>query len=118
MDSKFDELFMNNLKVLITKLSPHARISLEKSANTCISQQNYEIEIEHFLLELLTYNNKNDLQILLEKYKVSTDGLADDLKESIAQLPKGNTRTPIFAQSIVRLLEQAWLLASAEQNPE
>ena len=118
MDSKFDELFMNNLKVLITKLSPHARISLEKSANTCISQQNYEIEIEHFLLELLTYNNKNDLQILLEKYKVSADGLADDLKESIAQLPKGNTRTPIFAQSIVRLLEQAWLLASAEQDPQ
>jgi ATPases with chaperone activity, ATP-binding subunit len=118
VDSKFDELFMNNLKVLITKLSPHARISLEKSANTCISQQNYEIEIEHFLLELLTYNNKNDLQILLEKYKVSADGLADDLKESIAQLPKGNTRTPIFAQSIVRLLEQAWLLASAEQNPQ
>ena len=109
---------MNNLKVLITKLSPHARISLEKSANTCISQQNYEIEIEHFLLELLTYNNKNDLQILLEKYKVSADGLADDLKESIAQLPKGNTRTPIFAQSIVRLLEQAWLLASAEQDPQ
>lgn len=25
-------------------------------------------------------------------------------------------RTPIFAQSIIRILEQAWLLASAEQN--
>ncbi|MGE8683295.1 MAG: type VI secretion system ATPase TssH [Acinetobacter sp.] len=108
---------MNNLKVLITKLSPHARISLEKSANTCIAQQNYEIEIEHFLLELLTQNYKNDLQILLEKYKISRDGLIDDLKENISQLPKGNTRTPIFAKSIVRLLEQAWLLASAEQNP-
>lgn len=108
---------MNNLKVLITKLSPHARISLEKTANTCISQQNYEIEIEHFLLELLNQNYKNDLQILLEKYKISKDGLIDDLKESISQLPKGNTRTPIFAKSIVRLLEQAWLLASAEQNP-
>lgn len=108
---------MNNLKVLITKLSPHARISLEKSANTCISQQNYEIEIEHFLLELLNQNYKNDLQILLEKYKISKDGLIDDLKESISQLPKGNTRTPIFAKSIVKLLEQAWLLASAEQNP-
>ncbi|OTG79723.1 ClpV1 family T6SS ATPase [Acinetobacter sp. ANC 5054] len=108
---------MNNLKVLITKLSPHARISLEKSANTCINQQNYEIEIEHFLLEILNQNDKNDLQILLEKYKVSREGLINDLKESISQLPKGNTRTPIFAKSIVRLLEQAWLLASAEQNP-
>lgn len=107
---------MSNLKILITKLSAHARVSLEKSANTCISQQNYEIEIEHFLLELLAQHNKNDLQILAEKYKISKDGLIGDLKESIAQLPKGNARTPIFANSIVRLLEQAWLLASAEQN--
>ncbi|RKG41298.1 type VI secretion system ATPase TssH [Acinetobacter cumulans] len=108
---------MNNLKILITKLSPHARICLEKSANTCISQQNYEIEIEHFFLELLQSNIKNDLYYLIEKYKIERDGLSQDLKESITQLPKGNARTPIFAQSIVRLLEQAWLLASAEQNP-
>jgi len=108
---------MNNLKILITKLSPHTRICLEKSANTCISQQNYEIEIEHFFLELLQQNTKNDIYYLTEKYKIDRDGLSQDLKESINQLPKGNTRTPIFAQSIMRLLEQAWLLASAEKNP-
>ena len=39
------------------------------------------------------------------------------MKETIAYLPKGNTRTPIFSKSIVRLFEQAWLLASAEQIP-
>ncbi|QXW24522.1 type VI secretion system ATPase TssH [Acinetobacter johnsonii] len=108
---------MNNLKILITKLSAQSRLSLEKSANTCISQQNYEIEIEHFLLELLLQKNDNDIQILINKYNVPKDDLIRDLTESIAQLPKGNTRTPIFAKSIVRLLEQAWLLASAEQNP-
>ena len=108
---------MNNLKILITKLSSGARLALEKSANTCISQQNYEIEIEHFFLELLQNNSKNDLQWLLEKYKISADRLINDLKESISHLPKGNTRTPIFAKSIIRLLEQAWLLASAEQKP-
>ena len=108
---------MNNLKILITKLSPHTRICLEKSANTCISQQNYEIEIEHFFLELLQQNTKNDICYLTEKYKIDRDGISQDLKESINQLPKGNTRTPIFAQSIMRLLEQAWLLASAEKNP-
>ncbi len=32
-------------------------------------------------------------------------------------LPKGNNRTPIFSKSIVRLLEQAWLVASADQTP-
>lgn len=108
---------MNNLKILITKLSSTTRTALEQSANFCINQQNYEIEIEHLLYELLNQNQKNDLLILLEKYKISKDGLTDDLKENISQLPKGNSRTPIFAKSIVRLLEQAWLLASAEQNP-
>ena len=53
----------------------------------------------------------------VEKYKISHDFLVKDLQLSLSQLPKGNTRTPIFAQSIIRLLEQAWLLASAEQNP-
>lgn len=108
---------MNNLKILITKLSSCARMALEKSANSCIAQHNYEIEIEHFFLELLQQTSKNDLQLLLAKYKISTDGLIDDLKQSIAQLPKGNNRTPIFAKSIIHLLEQAWLLASAEQKP-
>ncbi|RKG29633.1 type VI secretion system ATPase TssH [Acinetobacter tianfuensis] len=107
---------MNSLKILITKLSPVARICLEKSANSCISQQNYEIEFEHFFLELLK-NEQNDLVLLTQKYKISADDLIQDLNESISHLPKGNSRTPIFAKSIVRLLEQAWLLASADQNP-
>lgn len=108
---------MNNLKILITKLSSCARLVLEKSANTCIAQRNYEIEIEHIFLEILHNQENNDVQLLLENYKISRLELMDDLKKSVAQLPKGNTRTPIFAKSIVRLLEQAWLLASAEQKP-
>ena len=55
------ELHMNNLKILIKKLSNHARVALEKSANSCIHQQNYEIEIEHFFLELLEQQEQNDL---------------------------------------------------------
>ncbi|UOH76241.1 type VI secretion system ATPase TssH [Acinetobacter schindleri] len=108
---------MNNLKILITKLSDHARLCLEKSANTCINQQNYEIEIEHFFLELLSHNQLNDVQLLLKNYKLSKEALLDDLNESLFQLNKGNSQTPIFATSIIRLLEQAWLLASAEKEP-
>ncbi|WP_334134126.1 type VI secretion system ATPase TssH [Acinetobacter schindleri] len=108
---------MNNLKILITKLSDHARLCLEKSANTCIHQQNYEIEIEHFFLELLSHNQLNDVQLLLKNYKLSKEALLDDLKESLFQLNKGNSRIPIFATSIIRLLEQGWLLASAEKEP-
>ncbi|RLZ11076.1 type VI secretion system ATPase TssH [Acinetobacter sp. 2JN-4] len=108
---------MSNLKVLITKLSPPTRAALEKSANYCINQLNYEIEIEHLFVELLNQSPVNDLLILLQKNNISAEALTQDLKETIASLPKGNTRTPIFAKSIVKLFEQAWLLASAEQTP-
>jgi type VI secretion system protein VasG len=73
------ELHMNNLKILIKKLSNHARVALEKSANSCINQQNYEIEIEHFFLELLEQQEPNDLHLLVEKYKISHDFLVKDL---------------------------------------
>ena len=66
---------MNNLKVLVKKLSNTTRTALEKSANSCISNQNYEIEIEHFFLEILNKNTKNDFTILLGKYKISKDAL-------------------------------------------
>lgn len=108
---------MSNLKVLITKLSQPTRSALEKSANYCINQLNYEIEIEHLFVELLNQKAPNDLLILLKKNNISYEALINDLKETILSLPKGNTRTPIFAKSIVKLFEQAWLLASAEQTP-
>ncbi len=108
---------MSNLKILITKLSFPARTALEKSANFCIKLQNYEIEIEHLFIELLNQEVPNDIQLLLEKYNISNDNLINDLKETICSLPKGNTRTPIFAKSIIRLFEQAWLIASADQIP-
>ena len=58
---------MGNLKVLITKLSLPTRTALEKSANYCINQLNYEIEIEHLLVELLNQSSVNDLHILFKK---------------------------------------------------
>lgn len=108
---------MNNLKVLISKLSYPTRSALEKSANYCINQLNYEIEIEHLFTELLNQEKPNDLIILFNKNNISSELLTNDLKETIQSLPKGNTRTPIFSKSIIRLLEQAWLLASADENP-
>ena len=48
---------MSNLKTLINKLSRNNRVALEKAANTCVSKMNYEIEIEHFFIELLKIEN-------------------------------------------------------------
>ncbi len=108
---------MNNLKTLITKLSQPTKTALEKSVNFCISQSHYEVEIEHLLCELLKEQSKTDLSILFAKYKISKSKFIDDLNNSLTTLSKGNTRTPIFTKSIILLLEQAWLLAAADQQP-
>ena len=42
-----------NLKSLIAKLDPACRTALEGAASLCISRTNYEIEVEHFLSQLV-----------------------------------------------------------------
>ncbi|WOE40590.1 type VI secretion system ATPase TssH [Acinetobacter chinensis] len=107
---------MINTATLISKLSIDSRFALEKAANLCISLQNYEIEIEHLLLELITQPQNTDFKVILNKYKISASQFQLDLMNSVNELPKGNVRTPIFSSSIIHLLKQAWLLASAESD--
>lgn len=108
---------MNNLKILINKLSKNNRMALEKAANTCISKMNYEIEIEHFFIELLQLE-KIDLTILCKKFKVSSQTLMQDLEQEVDKLSKGNQQTPIFSTALSKLLEHAWLLASIDSGSD
>ena len=108
---------MSNLKILINKLSKNNRMALEKAANTCISRMNYEIEIEHFFIELLKIENI-DLKILCKKFKISSQSLIQDLEQEVEKLAKGNQQTPIFSTALSKLLEHAWLLASIESGSD
>ena len=84
---------MSNLKVLITKLSQPTRSALEKSANYCINQLNYEIEIEHLFVELLNQKEPNDLLILLKKNNISYEALINNLKETSMVISLCGTNT-------------------------
>lgn len=106
---------MSNLKVLISKLSAENRLALEQAANRCISNLNYEIEIDHFFIELLSKDN-NDIDVLSRRFNISKELLITDLSHQIDQLAKGNQRTPVFSISLSQLLEQAWLLASIDDE--
>ncbi len=106
---------MSNLKILINKLSKNNRLALEKAANLCISKMNYEIEIEHFFIELLNCS-ENDLNVLCKKFKISPELLINDLEQEIEKLSKGNQQTPIFSTTLAKLLEHAWLLTSIDSD--
>lgn len=104
---------MTNLKVLIQKLSPCSRLALEQSASLCLARMHHQIEIEHFFIELFKQQN-NDLAQLCQRFQVDVNALIRDMEKQLEQLARGNQQTPVFSLSVMRLLEQAWLLASIE----
>jgi type VI secretion system protein VasG len=100
-----------DLKALIDLLNPVCRKALEAAAGLCVSQTNYNVEIEHVLLKLLELPD-TDVQRLLRYYEVPTATVMAELTRAMEQLPRGNCRTPTLSPHIPHWLQEAWLLAS------
>ncbi len=102
-----------NLKQLIAKLGDDCRRCLEAAAGLCMSRTNYNVEIEHWLLKLLDLPG-SELAAVSKAFGVSTDRLTTDLSKAIDRLKTGNARPPALSNSVVDLLQEAWLYASIE----
>ena len=102
-----------NLKSLIAKLDPACRSALEGAASLCISRTNYEIEVEHFLSQLIEQRG-SELQSTLPLLGVDQASLSADLARSLDNLKTGNARTPQFSPTFVKMLTEAWTLGSVE----
>ena len=100
-----------DLQTLIEKLNPTCRKALESAAELCLSQTNYNVEIEHLLLKLIELPD-TDIQRLLRYYEVRTADVTSELTRSMETFKRGNSRTPALSPHIVRLLEQAWMMSS------
>ncbi|VVP83642.1 Protein ClpV1 [Pseudomonas fluorescens] len=102
-----------NLKSLFAKLNDTSRTATESAAALCLSEQHYDVEIEHLLLQLLD-SHDNDLPAILRHYDVVPERLQAQLVTALGTFKKGNTRTPALSPHITRMIEQAWVLASIE----
>ncbi|MBW1766819.1 MAG: type VI secretion system ATPase TssH, partial [Deltaproteobacteria bacterium] len=100
-----------DLQTLIDKLNPTCRKALELAAELCLTQTNYNVEIEHLLLKLSDLPN-TDFQRLLRYYEVRTADVASELTRAIETFKRGNSRAPALSPHIVRLLEHAWMMSS------
>ena len=67
-----------NIKTLISKLNPVCKKSLESAAALCVSQANYNIEIEHYLLKLLDEIEKAHPDVIEVFYPVFDKGTMED----------------------------------------
>jgi type VI secretion system protein VasG len=96
---------------LIKKLNGTARNALVEAGSLCLSRTHYSVEIEHFLLALMDRVD-GDFAPILRHFKVNRSRLADELNRSLEGVKTGNNRTPVFSPSLLKMLTEAWALAS------
>ena len=104
-----------NLKALIDKLNDTTRKALEAAAGLCVARTHYDIEIEHYLLKSLDVSD-NDIAAILKHFGVDRSRLTKELERSLDSLKSGNARSPAFSPTVVKMLSEAWTVASIDFN--
>jgi type VI secretion system protein VasG len=104
-----------NLKSLIGKLDDATRSALEAAAGLCVSRTHYDIEIEHYLLKAID-SSDNDIAFILKQYGVDRSRLTTELQRSLDRLKTGNARSPAFSPLLVKMLTEAWTVATIEYD--
>ncbi|MCL4850913.1 MAG: type VI secretion system ATPase TssH, partial [Bryobacteraceae bacterium] len=102
-----------NLKSLIGKLNDATRSALEGAAGLCLSRTHYDIELEHYLTKLLDQTD-GDAARIFRHFGVDTSRLNAELTRSLDKLKSGNARTPSLSPSVLKMMTDAWLLASVD----
>jgi type VI secretion system protein VasG len=102
-----------DLKRLIERLDNHSRRALEAAAGMALSRSHYNVELEHWLLQLLDASD-TDIALILAHYDVAPGVLSADLTRGMDRMVTGNSRAPGLSPEIVELMRQAWLFASVE----
>ena len=100
-----------DLRALISKLNHETRNAVEGAAGLCLSRTHYDVEIEHFLTKLLD-RTEADFGFIMRHYGIDRSRLSKELTVSLDRLKTGNARTPSLSPSLVKMLSEAWSLAS------
>ncbi len=106
-----------NLKSLIGKLNPTSRGALEGAAGLCLARTHYDIEVEHVLHKLLDVSG-NDTARIFRHYGVDTSRFQRELEKSLDNLKTGNARTPAISPQVIKMMTEAWNLASLDFNAD
>jgi type VI secretion system protein VasG len=86
---------------------------MEGAAGFCLSRTHYDVEIEHYLMKLLDRSD-SDFGLIVQKFAVDKSRLASELIESLDQLKAGNARSPALSPSLVKMMTEAWMIASID----
>ncbi len=104
-----------NLKALIGKLNSQTRTALEGAAGLCVSRTHYDVEVEHYLQKLLD-SEDGDLPRIIAYFGLDKARLATDLGKSLDRLKTGSARTPALSPALLKMLTEAWSIASLDHG--
>ncbi len=102
-----------DLKALVERLDPSAREALEAAAGLTLSRTHYNVEIEHWLLKLMEPAD-GDVAAILDRFAVDAGRLEAELNRTLDRMKTGNGRAPALAPNLVKLIREAWLMASLQ----
>jgi type VI secretion system protein VasG len=100
---------------LLRKLDPHCASALADAASLCNARLHGEITLEHWLLKLMEHGD-GDIPAILRHYEIDIDTVWDALLDSLERLPRDLRGKPTLSRSLTKVLEGAWLHASAARE--
>src|SRR3954469_600593 len=104
-----------DLKRLVSRLHKNTRDALEAAVGLCVARTNYHVEVEHWLIKLLEGTN-SDIVVLLRQLGVDLSRLTTDLTQAIDGFRTGSSRQPALSPDVVKLIREAWLMASINDD--
>ena len=108
---------MENSATLLRRLNPFCARALEGAASLCQTRAHAEILPEHWLLKLLE-QGEGDLTVLARRYEWDMDALWQDLLGWLDNQPRSVRSRPQLSDNIQRLLQEAWLIASLNNEEQ
>ena len=100
---------------LLRRLNPYCAEALSAAASLCQSRAHAAVSIEHWLLKLLE-QGEGDLTLVARRYEWDMDALWQGLLDHLDSLPRAVQARPQLCPRLQRLIKDAWLLASLDED--
>ncbi|WP_341535003.1 type VI secretion system ATPase TssH [Acetobacter sacchari] len=104
-----------DLQKLIGRFDELCRRTLEAAAGAAMSRSHFNVEIEHWLLQLLR-SEGSDVDFIIRRSDIDPGRLEAGLNHALDRLSTGNGRGPALSPDLVAVVKDAWLVASIDMG--
>ncbi|MCQ8278633.1 type VI secretion system ATPase TssH [Acetobacteraceae bacterium KSS8] len=104
-----------DLQKLVARLNQPCRRALEAAAGAALSRSHFNVEIEHWLLQLIEAGN-TDIDQILRHSELDRGRVIAGLNIALDRMKTGNGRSPSLAPDLVAIAKDALLIGVVEKD--